>query len=85
MDNLARNAMLAKQAGMSYGQWKSLQPPDKIEKKIPEGWVVCKWCGKHFKPRTNQKYCDIDCRVYAYNAKIRKEKQDGKAENVRGE
>ena len=29
MDNLARDAMLAKQANMSYGRWKAMQEPVK--------------------------------------------------------
>ena len=63
MDNLARNAMLARQAGMSYGKWKALQPvvtPDR--KELPEGWRVCANCGKEFKGRSNKKYCNPDCK-----------------------
>ena len=63
MDSLARNAMLARQAGMTYGQWKSMQKPVKIVKKIPEGWKRCKGCDVVFKPRNSkQRYCDIICR-----------------------
>ena len=67
MDNLARNAMLAKQAGMSYGKWKALHPTTPpqtdTEQKIPDDWSVCQYCGKAFKPRTNrpQKFCGFYC------------------------
>ena len=73
MDNLARDAMLAKQAGMSYGRWKAMQEPVKPKKKdIPEGWKVCKGCGKAFKPHDcKQKYCDIGCREEAYKPRAR--------------
>ena len=70
MDNLARNAMLAKEAGMSYGRWKAMQEPVKPEKKTPEGWIPCKHCGEPFNPgkyRT-KKYCCDECRI-AYGKK----------------
>lgn len=67
MDNLAREAMLARKAGMSYGRWKAMQKPKKaVKKAIPEGWKVCLYCGKPFKPRCGMKYCDIQCRTMAY-------------------
>ena len=64
MDNLARNAMLAKQAGMSYGKWKAMQEPAPIKKQeIPEGWKKCPGCGKAFEPHdVRQIYCDALCR-----------------------
>ena len=63
MDNLARNAMLAKQAGMSYGKWKAMQQQVVVEKKMPDGFVVCAYCGEQFKPKTKrkQKYCGAEC------------------------
>lgn len=76
MDNLARAAMLAKEAGMSYGRWMALQKPKKREKKIPEGWIACELCGKYFKPHTNQRFCDLSCRAEAYYQKTRKEKKN---------
>jgi uncharacterized paraquat-inducible protein A len=71
MDNLARNAMLAKQAGMSYGQWKALQAPVKIEKKAQDGWKVCEYCGKAFKhtAQGRKKYCEPYCQKMAYAEK----------------
>ena len=65
MDNLARDAFLARKAGMSYGKWKAMQPiAPKKEKVIPEGWRKCKGCGIAFKPnRGNHVYCEIECRA----------------------
>ena len=65
MDNLARNAMLAKQAGMSYGQWKALQPRVEYKKKPEEGMKKCPYCGNYFKPRKNNIYCDPYCQKRA--------------------
>lgn len=79
VDNISRIAMMAKQAGMSYGQLQALREPVAYEKKIPEGWIACEYCGKYFKPYMNKRFCDIDCRRMAYDAKIRKEKQNGQA------
>ena len=72
MDNLARNAMLAKQAGMSYGKWMAMQQPVPIKKKELEETKVCPHCGKQFNPRSKrQKYCDSTCsqRFYYENNK----------------
>ena len=69
MDNLARNAMLAKQANMSYGKWKALQPVVSAEKPetIPEGWKLCEYCKKPFKPFNGmQRYCEYSCREKGY-------------------
>lgn len=75
MDRLARNAMLAKQAGMSYGQWKALQPIATTEPKqeIPDGWRSCQVCGKLFKPKGGgQRFCEPACRDSAYYIKKKK-------------
>lgn len=72
MDNLARNAMLAKQANMSYGRWKAMQPivPIEQKKEIPDGWIKCGYCGKPFKPKNpQQKYCEYACRERGYAEK----------------
>lgn len=66
MDNLAKDAAAALAAGMSYGKWKALHPQTVEEKaesdEVPDGWKVCKHCGKYFKPRKpGQRYCDIQC------------------------
>jgi predicted transcriptional regulator len=74
MDNLAREAMLARQARMTYGRWKAMQKPVQIEKKaIPDGWLVCQNCGKPFKPTSKraQKFCEVLCQKEAYAEKLR--------------
>lgn len=67
-DKLAQDAAAALAAGMSYGKWKGLQPPVKIEKEIPEGWKICEYCGKPYKPTTGrpQKYCEANCTNKAF-------------------
>ena len=66
MDRLARNAMLARQANMSYGKWKAMQPreePKKVDEDVlPEWFRECKECGKPFKPRGKQIFCEYYCR-----------------------
>lgn len=70
MDNLSVNAMLAKQAGMSYGQWMAVRPFAPVcKKETPKDWKPCKFCGKAFKPKKGKQYCDIECRRKAYAEK----------------
>lgn len=81
MDNLARDAALAKDAGMSYGQWKAMYPNTKVDelkikpvkKEVEPGWKVCPHCGKKFKPNkfasTRQTYCEIGCQKEAQKAR----------------
>ena len=77
MDNLAKDAMKAKQAGMSYGRWKALQEPAKPKtRKIPDGWRCCAYCGEPFKPRPHQKFCDIECRENAYSGRTKNLRRD---------
>ena len=77
MDNLARCAMLAKQKGMSYGRYQALygKPvPKKEEKTLPVKWQVCPWCGKEFKAKTNQIYCEPYCQCEASKERARQRK-----------
>ena len=71
MDRLAKNAMKAMKAGMSYGKWKALQPVVPAEEKpLPEGWLNCERCGKPFKKRGGTKrFCNDECRSVAYRDK----------------
>ena len=72
MNNLARDAMLAKQAGLSYGQWKAMQPPqEENPEEVPDGWLVCEYCGKQFKPKTKRpkRFCEVECQKQAYKKK----------------
>ena len=64
-DKLAQDAAAAKAANMSYGQWKAMQdqPVEIVERELPPGWMVCKQCGKPFKPTSKRKqlYCEAFC------------------------
>ena len=77
MDRLSRNAMLARQAGMTYGKWKALQPIVPIEKKpIPEGWRKCEYCGNAFPGKQGKRFCDVYCREQAYKPRASEIKQE---------
>lgn len=75
MDKLAKDAAAALAAGMSYGKWKAMQDkPVVVEPKpgeLPEGWRICEWCGKPYKPysRRAQKYCELRCQQAASYAR----------------
>ena len=70
MDRLTRNAMLAKQAGMSYGKWKAMQPIVPIaEKKASKDLKVCPWCGEKFETSGKKIYCGDFCREQHYYKK----------------
>ena len=73
-DKLALDAAAALAAGMTYGKWKAMQSNlVTIEKKIPDGWIACQYCGKPFKPRTRtHRYCEFGCREQDYNERMRK-------------
>lgn len=77
-DRLAQEAAAALAASMSYGKWKGLQyerdkEAQSREKKIPEGWLICKYCGKPFKPKTkrSQFYCEAVCQMEAQKQRDR--------------
>ena len=79
MDKLSQDAAAAKAANMSYGNWKAMQERHipKKEPKIPEGWLVCQYCGKPFKPKTKRKqfYCEVGCQKAA---QIERDKEKNK-------
>jgi hypothetical protein len=86
MDRLARNAMLARQAGMSYGKWKALQPIIPIEpKKVDESHMkTCPYCGvKFYSDKPNRKYCGANCQmqINIERAKLRAKKKKEEEEN----
>lgn len=73
-DKLALDMIECKKAGFGchYGAWKAMQDrPVVVETKpgeIPEGWKVCKRCGKPFKPNKygkRQEYCEFECQKAA--------------------
>ena len=65
--------------GVHYGRWKAAQAPVEIAPKtdIPEGWRICEWCGKPYKPwsKRAQKYCQVYCQNNASRERI-KERRD---------
>ena len=63
MDKLATDAMMARNAGMSYGKWKALHPDEEPYKKpVPKNAVECAWCRTmFFRTNPNQKYCSPEC------------------------
>ena len=75
-DRLDREAKAASDAGLSYGKWKALQPPDKpAPPPKPKNKVerTCVRCGKTFY-RSNKlcvKYCSPECQ---HEAKTEREK-----------
>lgn len=77
MDNLAKDAMLARGAGMSYGPWKALHPKTMEEREPIENGSVCQHCGKTFFPKTNrpQKYCQFYCQNAAAILRMRERKE----------
>ena len=71
-DKLAQEVRQALAAGMSYGKWKALQPRADLSKPaIPADWKPCEYCGEYFKPKQGKRFCGTECRVAAYNAKMK--------------
>ena len=79
MDNLALDAKMALQAGMSYGRWKATKPVTKEKEKLTDvsGMIKreCKNCGTVFYTRRNNKTAnecarsapkidEIKCRIF---------------------
>lgn len=66
-DKLSREAAMALAANMSYGKWKAMQKPVKIEPKKDKVGIetsICAYCGCEFIPsdNRNRKYCGARCR-----------------------
>lgn len=68
-DKLAKDMIECKKAGFGchYGKWKALQPKEQYIKELPDGWLICAYCGKPFKPSSKrlQKYCEAMCQLGA--------------------
>ena len=83
LDKLSLDMIECEKAGFGvhYGRWKATQEPVKIVPVvIPEGWKPCEYCGKPFKSKQGQRFCEIGCRNDAY---AKKNKQL-KAEYMKG-
>ena len=78
LDNLSKDMIQCRKDGYGfhYGAWKAAQQRPVVVKKndsIPDGWLVCKYCGVAFKPKTKRKqfYCDVTCQRRAQFEKDR--------------
>lgn len=75
LDNLSLDMIQCKKDGYGchYGKWKAMQGCGEVkEKQLPEGWKICEWCGKWYKPKQqkcNQKYCEPFCQQQAQSAR----------------
>lgn len=81
-DKLTRDNSAEIAAGMSYGQWKAMQPPAPIEPRKPPAVYVehtCACCGCTFVSydRKDRKYCDNKCRKRAAYEQEKKRKGIG--------
>ena len=68
-DRLSVEVAQALAAGMSYGKWKAMQPPDVPTTSAPKAVIqrTCQVCGKVFwqSDRYRRKYCSVECRYEA--------------------
>lgn len=77
LDKLSLDMIECEKAGYGchYGKWKAMQEEQQAKKKqeIPDGWRVCEWCGKLYKPKTKrpQKYCEPHCQIKAFQHRNR--------------
>lgn len=74
MDKLSRDMIQCKKDGFGvrYGAWKATQPKQESqEQELPDGWKLCEYCGKPFKKHKGMRYCDIECRTRAYEARAK--------------
>lgn len=83
MDNLSRCMILCEKEGFGvrYGAWRATKGPIPVaEKKIPEGWLVCQYCGTPFKPTSKrlQKFCGAYCQKRASEKRCKKKKKKKK-------
>ena len=81
LDKLSLDMIECEKAGFgcSYGKWKaSLANTEDRSKNLPEGWKICEWCGKWYKPKqqkSNQRYCESVCQQQAKLARRQKSKE----------
>jgi hypothetical protein len=85
-DTLAMDAVEAKKAGMSYGRWKAMQMVEEKPKGIPDGWLVCQYCGKPFKPKDKRprKYCELFCQQRASDERESLKRAERKKQHEEG-
>lgn len=79
MDQLTRDCIAARNAGMTYGKWMALHyvppviviPQEEVEEPVPEVKEekpkrLCRTCGKEIKGHANKRYCDDACKYEAF-------------------
>ena len=86
MDQLTKDCIEARKAGLSYGKWKAMQPPREMkpkQKAEKPSNKRCRVCGKEI-PMTSKRmvYCSDECgKQYDYhynrNRKYVEEVHDG--------
>ena len=79
MSKLAREALMAREASLSYGKWKALQAREEPKKKLEPGMSICPECGKAFKKKSpKQIYCEQYCQRKRSTRNHMRRKADGK-------
>ena len=87
MDKLSQEVSMALASGMSYGKWKALQEPVKIEPKQPKEYfirricVVCKSEFISFDNR-NRVVCGEKCRKLLPSERQRQKQLERKKQNA---
>ena len=81
MDQLTKDCIEARKAGMTYGKWKALQPPkEKVPDKVEEtSNKYCRVCGKMIPLMSPRKvYCSNTCmdRYYYLGKKNRARREE---------
>ena len=64
MDQLTKDCIEARKAGMTYGKWKAMQPPKKTPDRVEEepSGKYCRVCGKMIPLMSPRKvYCSNAC------------------------
>lgn len=58
--------------GCHYGKWKAKQADGAVERRLPDGWKICEWCGESFRPnKSNQRFCGYSCQRKAADKRHR--------------
>ena len=78
MDQLTRDSIAARKAGMTYGQWKALHPSTKVDAAPVTPEKACEICGKEIITRASGcgyqrvRYCSEACAYQAQMERMRR-------------
>ena len=76
MDNLARAAFMARQEGLTYGQWMAKYGTNPYAKKKPVILDrICPQCGAEI-PKQRRRFCSDECSAHWHNRQKREERQN---------